>query len=131
MDGYREHRAVHRRGDPEAWRSRESALTVFTQPAEPKEWSRRFDELLQNHLNNAVVMSCPPIRPSRISGESNYCADVVLAGPGRVGDPSEADYLGCRLELLARKLADALGLSERGHILHPRSVGTRSRRYAP
>ena len=85
---------------------------------------RRFDELLQNHLNDAVVMSCPPIRPSKISGESNYYADMVLAGPELVGDPSEADYLRRRLELLARKLADALGLSERGHmILRPRLIG--------
>ena len=85
---------------------------------------RRFDELLQNHLNDAVVMSCPPIRESRISGESNYYADVVLAGPELVGDPSEADYLRCRLKLLARGLADALGLSERGQmIMRPRLIG--------
>ena len=48
---------------------------------------RRFDELLQNHLSGAVVMSCPPIRESKVNGESKYYADVVLAGPDLVGDP--------------------------------------------
>ena len=86
---------------------------------------RRFDELLQNHLNNAVVMSCPPVRPSRISGESNYHADVVLAGPELVGDPAAVAHLRCRLELLARKLADALGLSKRGYMmLRPRLISS-------
>ena len=74
---------------------------------------RRFDELLQNHLNGAVVMRCPPIRKSQVKGESYYYADVVLAGPDLVGDHAAVAHLRCRLELLARKLADALGLSER------------------
>ena len=93
---------------------------------------RRFDELLQNHFSGAIAMSCPPIRGSKVIGESKYYADVVLAGADLVGDPGEANYLRCRLELLARKLADALGLSERGHMMmRPRTVGTRSRRCAP
>ena len=93
---------------------------------------RRFDELLQNHFSGAIAMSCPPIRGSKVIGESKYYADVVLAGADLVGDPGEANYLRCRLELLARKLSDALGLSERGHMMmRPRTVGTRSRRCAP
>ena len=93
---------------------------------------RRFDELLQNHLSDAFMMSCPPIRPSKVLGECKYYADVVLAGPDLASDPGEAAYLRCRLELLARKLADALALSERGHvIMGPRGLGTPSRRCVP
>ncbi len=84
---------------------------------------RRFAELLRHHLCGAVAMRCLPIRGSKIKGESRYHADVVLAGPDLVGDPSEAADLRWRLELLARKLAEALGLSERGHmILRPRLI---------
>ena len=90
---------------------------------------RRFDELLQNHFSGAVAMSCPPIRKSKVEGESHYYADVVLAGADLVRDAGEAAYLRCRLEVLAQKPADALGLSERGHmIMRPRTIGTRSRR---
>lgn len=93
---------------------------------------RRFDELLQNHFSRAFMMSCPPIRPSKIKGESKYYADVVLAGPDLVGDPAAVAHLRFRLELLVQELADALGLSERGHmIMRPRTVGTRSPRSAP
>ena len=86
---------------------------------------RCFDELLQNHLSDAFMMSCPPIRPSKVIGESKYYADVVLAGPDLVGDPAAVVHLRCRLELLARKLAHALGLSERGYMmLRPRLIGS-------
>ena len=89
---------------------------------------RRFDQLLQNHFSG-IAMSCPPIRKSKVKGECKYYADVVLAGPDLVSDPGEAAYLRCRLELLARKLADALGLSERGYMMvRPRTIG---RRYSP
>lgn len=85
---------------------------------------RRFDELLQNYVSGAVAMSCPPIRKSKVEGESHYYADVVLAGADLVRDAGEAAYLRCRLELLARKLADALRLTERGQmIMRPRLIG--------
>ena len=85
---------------------------------------RRFDELLQNHLSGAFTMTCPPIRPSKIKGESKHYVDVVLAGPDLVRDPGAAAHLRCRLELLARKLADALGLSERGYMMmRPHAIG--------
>ena len=93
---------------------------------------RCFEELLRNHLSGAVVLSCPPIRESKTKGEDKYFADVVLAGPDLVGDAGEAAYLRSRLELLARKLAEALELSESGHvILRPRVVGTSARRCVP
>ena len=101
-----------------------SAVLLFALNPDPfAPAGRRFDELLHTHLGGAVTMSCPPIRESKINGESNYYADVVLAGPDVAGNPAAVAHLRCRLELLAEKLACALGLSERGHMmLRPRTV---------
>ena len=88
---------------------------------------RRFDELLATHLNGAYMMTCPPIRKSKVEGESKYYADVVLAGPDLEGDLSAVGNFRRRLELLARKLSDALELSERGYMmLRPRTIGDAS-----
>ncbi|MDE0033345.1 MAG: hypothetical protein OXU75_09455 [Deltaproteobacteria bacterium] len=85
---------------------------------------RRYDEHLRNHLGGSVKMSCPPIRPSDVEGESTNYVDVVLAGSDLGGAPGEATYLRSRLEHLAQKLTDALGLSERGRMmLRPRLIG--------
>ena len=133
------------RPDAHGWNRAEHVLPMLSQIADcstvllfalnldpSNRVGRRFDELLQNHLSGALIMSCPPIYKSKVKGESTYFADVVLAGPDLVGDPAAVAHLRCRLELLVRKLADALGLSERGHMtIRPRTAGTRSRRYAP
>ncbi len=84
---------------------------------------RRFDELLQIHLKGAFIMTCPPVRKSEIGSESNYYADVVLAAPTVFRNNSELVYFRSRLEFLAGKLADAIGLSDRGHkMLRPRVI---------
>ena len=103
-----------------------SAVLLFALNEDPRNRvGCRFDELLQNHLSGAVVMRCPPFRESKVNGEDKYYADVVLAGPDLVDDPVAVAHLRGRLELLARKLTDALGLSERGHMmLRPRLIGS-------
>ena len=102
-----------------------STVVLFVLNMDPfNRVGRRFDELLAEHLSGAFTMTCPPIRTSKIKGEKKYYADVVLAGPDLVGDPSAVANFRCRLELLARKLVGALGLSERGHVmLRPRTIG--------
>ena len=102
-----------------------SAVLLFALNLNPRNpVGRRFDELLQNHLNGAVAMRCPAVRESEIEGESRWHADVVLAGTDLVSDPGEVADLRRRLELLARKLADALGLPEHGQMMmRPRWIG--------
>ena len=104
--------------------AKSSTIVLFVLNEDPFNCvGQRFDELLRNHLSGAFAMSCPPIRLSKVEGERTYYVDVVLAGPDLVGDPGEAAYLRCRLEILARKLAHALGLSKRGYMmLRPRSI---------
>ena len=102
-----------------------STVLLFVLNGDPfNRVGRRFDELLRDHVSSAFTMSCPPIHDSKVNGGSKYYADFVLAGPELVGEPSEAAYLRCRLELLARKTADALGLSERGaRMLRHQAIG--------
>ena len=106
--------------------TKSSTVLLFVLNKDPfNHLGRRYDELLRKHLGGAVKMSCPPIRPSGVEGESTNYVDVVLAGPDLGGAPGEATYLRCRLEHLAQKLTDALGLSERGYImLRPRLIGS-------
>ncbi len=60
------------------------------------------------------MMTYPPMSSSNVAGECKYYADLVLAGPSLDSD-SNADFnFRERLEFFAQKLADALGLSERG-----------------
>ena len=102
-----------------------SAVLLFALNEDPRNRvGCRFDELLQHHLSGAVMMRCPPFRESKVDGEDKYYADVVLTGPDLVDAPVAVAHLRGRLELLARKLTDALGLTERGHMmLRPRLIG--------
>lgn len=63
------------------------------------------------------MLTCPPIRQSRISGEGKNFADVILAARVAFRNESEVGYFRSCLETLARKLANALKLSERGYAM--------------
>ena len=85
---------------------------------------RRFDELLEEHLNGGLIMTCPPLRGTGVRGECNYFADVVLASQTLSGDRDKAAALKSRFVDFAKRLAESLGLSERGaQMLRPRTIG--------
>ncbi len=84
---------------------------------------REFDQILEEHLPDAWIMTCPPIHGSRIAGESKYYADVVLASPFLKKSCHKALELKVCLEGFAGKLAGALSFSERGaRMLKPEVV---------
>ena len=105
--------------------ARGSPVLMFALNRDPfNRVGRRFDELLQAHLGGAIIMTCPPIRRSEIRGEGKFHADVVLSAPGIFEQDAEFAYIRQRLERLADRLADVLGLSERGRaMLRPRLIG--------
>lgn len=104
--------------------SESSTVLLFVLNLNPfNRYGRRFDELLAKYLNCAYMMTCPPINSSNVAGKCKYYADLVLAGPGLDSDSNAAINFRERLEFLAQKLADALGLSGRGRtLLRPRSI---------
>ncbi len=107
--------------------SKHSAVLLFVLNKNPfNSVGRRFDELLYTHLQGGLILTCPPIHGTdiKIKGESKYYADVVLATPTAPRNCSEFVYFRSRLKFFARKLANAVGLSERGHMmLKPRIIG--------
>ncbi|MCY3687738.1 MAG: hypothetical protein OXI13_07740 [Gammaproteobacteria bacterium] len=105
--------------------AKSSLVVLFVLNLDPfNRVGRRFDELLQRHLADAHIMTCPPIRHSELKGEGKFYADLVLARPELVEVPASTKMLRCRLELLANKLADSLELSDRGRLmLLPRTIG--------
>lgn len=91
-----------------------------------------FDDLLKTHLNGALVMTCPPLRRSKIRGERKYYAEVVLSSPVFSKCSAEFVYLQNRLEYFAFRLADALELPEPGQrMLVPRVIGQGSSVMSP
>jgi len=69
---------------------------------------RKFEKLLKDYLPKAWRMTMPPLRFTRIRGESKYHAEVILAAKvleGEAGADDVADLKKC-LEKLAEHLAD-------------------------
>ncbi len=104
-----------------------AAVLLFALNLDPyNSVGKKFDALLEQHLPEAIIMTCPPLRKSPIGGESGFYADVVLASPVLGEESYEKDALLTRLDIFAAQLGQALGLSNRSRcMLKPRIVGRR------
>lgn len=104
-----------------------AAVLLFALNLDPyNSTGEKFDALLEQHLPEAVIMTCPPPRKSSIKSERKYYADVVLASPVLRGESYERDALLTRLDVFAAQLGQALGLSNQSRcMLRPRVVGRR------
>ncbi len=103
--------------------ARAVALLFVLNPNPDDAAGQRFDALLQQHLHGAWRTACPPISETGVRGESNYYAEVVLAGCPRVlaSAPGRAGVLRRRLADYTRQLATTLHLP--AECLAPRIVG--------
>lgn len=104
-----------------------AAVLLFALNLDPcNSVGRRFDALLERHLPEAIIMTCPPLHKSGIKGESRHYADAVLASPVLGRDSDEKDALLTRLDSFATQLGQVLSLSNRSRcMLKPRVVGHR------
>lgn len=86
-----------------------AAVILFALNLDPcNSVGRKFEKLLKDYLPKAWRMTMPPLRFTRIRGESKYHAEVILAAKvleGEAGADDVAD-LKKRLEKLAEHLAD-------------------------
>lgn len=94
--------------------ARRGAVLLFALNLDPQNWvGRRFDKLLNAHLQGAWRLTCPPLNHVGVQGESRYRAEVVLAarwlsegkGSGNVGALWE------RLNSFSEQLAGVLDLA--------------------
>lgn len=109
--------------------AKKAAVLLFALNLEPdNQHGRRFDALVEEHLAGAWRLSCPPLPPRGVEGESKYHAEVVLAArdllPSCRGEESSAvRAFRTRLAAYAEHLSGVLDVpAER---LAPRVVGAK------
>ena len=93
--------------------AKRAAVLLFALNLDPGNWvGRRFDKLLKEHLPGAWRLTCPPLKHTRIKGESRYHSEVVLAAHwlGEGKGSGDTDALRKRLTAFAEQLAGVLEL---------------------